>query len=110
MAGLSLSGTLTVDVGRCGLAQAPTNRTSETAVTLAGVTLTSTSRGQRDSERIGRGGDRVELGARVGAEALEVQLGVVLDPAHRDFQGLAIALVGLGALASGGDVGAVVGE
>src|SRR5215510_13652239 len=57
------------------------------------------------SERVGGGGDRVELGARVGAQALEVQLGVVLDPAHRDLEGLAIALVRLGALTPGEDVG-----
>jgi hypothetical protein len=42
MAGLSLSGTLTVDVGRCGLAQALTRRTRAraAAATLAGVILT----------------------------------------------------------------------
>src|SRR5262249_55631809 len=57
------------------------------------------------SERVGGGGDRVELGAGVGTEALEVQLGVVLDPAHRDLQRLAVALVRLGALAPGEDVG-----
>ena len=39
-------------------------------------------RGAVPSEGGGRGGDRVEVGARVRAEAPEVELGVVLDPAH----------------------------
>src|SRR5207247_3255063 len=59
----------------------------------------------RDSERLGRGGDRVEVGAGVRAEAPEVEVGVVLDPAHRDLERLAIALLRLGALAPRQDVG-----
>jgi hypothetical protein len=43
VAGLSLSGTLTVDVGRCGLAQALTRRTREAAATWTGVIFTLAS-------------------------------------------------------------------
>src|SRR5262245_66559111 len=63
----------------------------------------------RPSERVGRGGDRVEIGAGVRAEAPEVEVGVVLDPAHRDLERLAVALLGLGTLASREDVGELVG-
>src|SRR5438093_6012383 len=64
----------------------------------------------RVSERVGGGGNPVELGAAVSAEAAEVQLGVVLDPAHCDLDCLAIAFVRLGALASREDVGELLAE
>src|SRR5207248_4861519 len=43
------------------------------------------------SQRVGLAGDAVEVGARVAAERAEVEVGVVLDPTHRDLHRLAVA-------------------
>src|SRR5206468_5690862 len=45
------------------------------------------------SERVALARDAVEVGARVAAERAEVEVAVVLDPAHRDLRRLAIALL-----------------
>src|SRR5438876_5051146 len=47
-------------------------------------------------EGVGGGGDLVEVGAGVGAEAAEIEVGVALDPAHGDLFGLPVARLGLG--------------
>src|SRR5919109_2836024 len=50
------------------------------------------------SERLGLPPDAVEIVARVAAERAKVEIGVVLDPAHRDLRRLAIALLRGGVL------------
>src|SRR5438094_4658989 len=45
------------------------------------------------SERVRLARNAIEVGACVRAERAEVEIGVILDPPHRDLDGLAIALL-----------------
>src|SRR2546425_1046454 len=58
-------------------------------------TRSKSSRSGREnrSERVALARDAVEVGARVAAERAEVEVAVVLDPAHRDLRRLAISLL-----------------
>src|SRR2546428_3938456 len=69
---------------------------SEGAVAPFGAPVESPP--SRISEGVGRSGDHVELGTRIRAEAPEVQLRVVLDPAQADLHRLAVACLDLGVL------------
>src|SRR5262249_54810584 len=87
---------LSVARGRRAWRAPPRSRSSPPAATASTCTSAATTFLELERLRLPR--DAIEIGPRVAAERAEVEIGVVLDPPHRDLRRRTIALLRGGVL------------